>query len=135
MSLLVVLKVFKIFVLFNGDVLRKNSFFLSRELFLVSNLVEETSLVFLCGEGEVHLFEFKTLNGEEFLDCADLSLALVTVSSQLNLADFEGDCSLILVGLPGPMVIYVFVVGSSIPSKSLSLDPEQLLAVLLGRGL
>ena len=34
--------------------------------------------------------------GEEFTESADLSLVDVTLSSELNLADFEGECSVIL---------------------------------------
>lgn len=67
------------------------------------------------------------LSGDEGLD---LSLALVTVSSLLSFADFAGECSLILVGLPGSIVIYVFTPDSSTPSQLLYLVPEQLLADL-----
>jgi len=124
-------KVFRILVLLSGDVLRKNSFFFSGEEFRVSTLGAGYSLVFLCGEGEIDLLRSNTFSGEEFLDCADLSRALVTVSSVLSFADLEGECSLIRVGFPGPIVMYVLVTGSSVTFPSLYLVPEQLRAVLL----
>lgn len=98
-------KVFRILVLLRGDELRKSSFFLSGEAVRACSLGPGYSLVFLCGEGEIDLLRSNILSGEEFLDWADLSRALVTVSSELSFADFEGECSLILVGLPGPIVM------------------------------
>ena len=60
---------------------------------------------FLCGEGEVDLLRSKAFSGDSLRDCADLSLALVTVSSQLSLADLDGEWALIRVGCPGVMVM------------------------------
>ena len=60
---------------------------------------------FLCGEGEVDLLRSKAFSGDSLRDCADLSLALVTVSSQLSLADLDGECALIRVGCPGVIVM------------------------------
>ena len=62
------LNVFRIFVLFSGDVLRKNSFFLSGEEFFEALSRPEFSLVFLCGDGEIDLLRSNTFRGEEFLD-------------------------------------------------------------------
>ena len=104
-SLLEARKFLKILVLFKGEVSRKSSFFFSDERQLSSLALNLLSLVFLWGEGDVDLFKSNTLNGEEFLESADLSLADVTLSSELNLADFEGECSLIRVGFPGPIVM------------------------------
>jgi len=104
-SLLEARKFLKILVLFKGEVSRKSSFFFSDERQLSSLALDLLSLVFLWGEGDVDLFRSNTLNGEEFLESADLSLADVTLSSELNLADFEGECSLIRVGFPGPIVM------------------------------
>ena len=99
--------VFRILVLLSGDVLRKNSFFFSVERFCnsLSASTDGCSLVFLCGDGDFDLFRSNTLSGDVFRDWADLSLALVTVSSVLSLADLEGECSRIRVGFPGPMVM------------------------------
>ena len=97
-------KVFKILVLFSGEVSRKSSFF-SDERPVNSLSRELLALVFLWGEGEDDLFRSNTFNGEEFLESADLSRAEVTLSSQANFADLEGECSLILVGFPGPIVM------------------------------
>lgn len=104
-SLLEARKFLKILVLFKGEVSRKSSFFFSDERQLSSLEFNLLSLVFLWGEGDVDLFKSNALNGEEFLESADLSLADVTLSSELNLADFEGECSLIRVGFPGPIVM------------------------------
>ena len=60
---------------------------------------------FLCGEGEADLLRSNAFSGDSLRDCADLSLALVTVSSQLSLADFAGEFALIRVGCPGVMVM------------------------------
>jgi len=73
-------------------------------------LGEIVLLVFLCGDGEHGRLKF---NGEPLRDWANRSLALVTVSSELSLADFAGECSRILVGFPGPIVMYVLAIGSS----------------------
>jgi hypothetical protein len=70
---------------------------------VASSLVADS---FLCGrQGEVDVFRSNAFSGDACLDWADLSLAVVTVSSQLSLADFDGECSLIRVGFPGPMVM------------------------------
>ena len=98
-------KFLKMLVLFKGEVSRKSSFFLSDERPLSSLASKLLSLVFLWGEGDVDLFRSNSFSGEEFLESADLSRADVTLSSELNLADFEGECSLIRVGFPGPIVM------------------------------
>ena len=98
-------KFLKMLVLFKGEVSRKSSFFLSDERPLSSLASKLLSLVFLWGEGDVDLFRSNSFRGEEFLESADLSRADVTLSSELNLADLEGECSLIRVGFPGPIVM------------------------------
>jgi hypothetical protein len=130
-SLLEARNVLKRSVLFNGEVFRNISFFFSGDAFLCKFFKGEVSRVFLCGEGEVLLLKSNDLSGDEGLDCADLSRALVTVSSLVNFADLAGECSLIRVGFPGSIVMYVFVVASSDPSELLYLVPEQLLVDLL----
>ena len=94
-SLFEALKVLRISALLSGEASLRMSL----------DMGDSFLLVFLCGEGELCRLRSKFLSGELCLDCADRSLALVTVSSEDNFADFAGECSRILVGLPGPMVI------------------------------
>lgn len=85
---------------------------------------ETVLLFFRMGEGE--LCRFKSIFRKGDAPLANRSLAVVTVSSGLSLADFAGECSLILVGFPGPMVMYVLTPGSS--AEPLNLVADTLLA-------
>ena len=97
--------VFRKLVLLSGEVSRKSSFLFSVERLFSSLMLEMFSRLFLAGEGDVDLFRSNSFKGEECLESAAAarSLADVTFSSELSFADFEGECSLMQVGFPGPI--------------------------------
>ena len=110
-SLLKARNVLRISVLLSGEALRRMSFDLVDD-----DGVGDTVLLFFLrvGEGEpACLFRSTFLKGEE-LRAANLCLAALTLSSLLSLADLAGECSLIRVGFPGPMVIKVLTEASSV---------------------
>ena len=95
-SILEARTVLKTSVVFSGEAVLNNS------LDLVGDIV---LLVFLSGDEELCLLRSCDLKGELFLDLASRSLDSDRFSSRDNLADLAGECSLILVGLPGPIVM------------------------------